>query len=331
MPEITVQALVTGPEGVLLVREPGQAEWRLPGGPLEVDESVEQAIVREVESRLGLRMDEEPEFLDTLFERRGVETVVHNLFLVPHTPDLRTADGVEHHWIAAHDLDDLPLAGWLRDGLRFAFGGEPEPGFDLGAMQAAVAPVVSAAPVIIVTGPAGAGKSTVARELCRRFPRAAHIDVDLLRWRMIVSGYVRPEEAYGPEPEEALRQLALAARNASALARNFASEGFLAVIDDVLERREDLDLYLAALHPCPDIRFVTLLPSAEVLAARDTGRSPDDYMGSRSEELRQIIAGNGETRGLRLDSSSWDVEQTVDIILERLDEAHVIAVWEEDP
>jgi chloramphenicol 3-O-phosphotransferase len=179
------------------------------------------------------------------------------------------------------------------------------------------------APVFNVTGPAGAGKSTVARELCRRFPKAAHIEVDLLRWRMILSGYVRPEEAYGAEPDEALRQLALAARNACSLARNFAAEGFVAVIDDVLERREELDLYLDELAGLDPVYFVTLLPNAETLIARDAGRSPEDFMGSRSEELRRIIEANGETRGLRLDSSAWTVEETVDIILERQEQARV--------
>ncbi|MGH2584204.1 MAG: AAA family ATPase [Dehalococcoidia bacterium] len=329
MPEITVQALVTGPEGVLLVREQGQAEWRLPGGPLaETDETVEEGIHREVESWLGIDLMDEPEFLDTLYERLGAETVVHNLFLLPHTPELRTADGVEHQWIAVDDLDDLPLAGWLREGLRVAFGGEPEPEFDLSAIQAAVAPVVSAAPVIIVTGPAGAGKSTVGRELCRRFPRAAHISVDFLR-DLVVSGYASPIPGES-DPEESDVQNQLATVNAAALARNFSLAGMVAVIDEVLETPDGLDRYLEALGPDMDVRVITLLPNAEELARRDTERPAGDRMGARSEELRRIIAGNGETRGLRLDSSSWDVEQTVDIILERLGEARVIAVWEED-
>jgi chloramphenicol 3-O-phosphotransferase len=327
MPPIFVWAVVTDARGVLLVRAGDGGLASLPGGPLlPEDETVEAAVVREVETLFGVGLAEEPEFLDTRYERMADgATVVHNLFHVPGEllgPRLDAAGGGE--WVALDELDRPTIAPWLRRGLGVLFGGEEEESaFDFGQIEAALGYVVETEPVILISGPAGAGKSTVAREICRRFPRAAHIDVDLLRWRMIVSGYVRPEEAYGPAPEEALRQLALAARNAGALARNFSSEGFLAVIDDVLETGDQLDIYLDSLDGLAAVYFVTLLPSAEVLAARDAGRSPDQFMGSRSEELRQIIAQNGETRGLRLDTSACTVEETVDIILERLEEARV--------
>jgi chloramphenicol 3-O-phosphotransferase len=327
MPPIYVWAVVTDPRGVLLVSAGEDDPSTLPGGPLRPeDETVEAAIVREIESLFGVRLPDEPEFLDTQYERLADgATVVHNLFHVPGEslgPRLDTAGGSE--WLALDDLDRPPIATWLRRGLGVLFGGEEEgPAFDLAQLEAALGRVATAEPVILVTGPAGAGKSTVARELCRRFPRAAHIDVDLLRWRMVVSGYVRPEEAYGPQPEEALRQLALAACNASALARNFVLEGFLAVIDDVIETRELLDVYLDQLSDLGAVYVVTLLPDAAVLAARDAGRSGDAVIGSRSEELRRIIAANGETRGIRLDTSAWTVEETTDVILERLEEARV--------
>ena len=331
MPEITVQALVIGPDGMLLVRERGAAEWRLPGGSLlDRDATIEEALAREVERWLGMAVDADPDFLDTFYERRdGGQTVVHNVFLVPAEVGVRTPEGVESRWIGEHDLGAVRVAEWLRRALQAAFGGESGAEIDFGEIEAVVGRFRPLEPVFIVTGPAGAGKSTVARELCRRFARAAHIDVDLIRWRMVVSGYVRPEEACGPEPDEALQQLALAARNACALARNFGEEGFVAVIDDVLETREQLDLYLEELHGTGPVYVATLLPDAEVLAARDAGRDGGAFMGSRSEELRRIIAGNGETRGLRLDTSAWTPEQVVDIILERLEEARVTPVWEE--
>ena len=327
MPPIFVWAVVTDQRGVLLVPARNADAWLLPGGALlPDDETVEAAIVREVEARFGVQLSEEPEFLDTQYERLADgATVVHNLFHVPGAllgARLEPADGSD--WLAVDELDRAAIPEWLRRALGVLYGGEAaEPAFELGQIQAALGRVVEAAPIILLGGPAGAGKSTVARELCRRFSRAAHVDVDLIRWRMVVSGYVRPEEAYGPEPDEAVRQLELAARNASALARNFATEGFVTVIDDVIETRELLDVYLEQLAGLGPVHFVTVLPNAAVLAARDAGRGGDAFIGSRSEELRRIIAANGETRGLRLDTSAWTVEETVDIILERLDEAGV--------
>jgi chloramphenicol 3-O-phosphotransferase/ADP-ribose pyrophosphatase YjhB (NUDIX family) len=329
---IYVWAVVSDERGVLLLPAHEPNVWTLPGGPLlPDDDTVEAAIMRELRSRYGITLPDEPEFLATRYERSPDSgTVVHNLF---HIPSETLDAGVEPfgdaaQWIDPTETDRVSIPVWMSEGLATLFEDEDAlPSFDVTQLQAGLAQFRPAAPVVIVTGPAAAGKSTVARELCRRFDRAAHIDVDVIRWHMIVSGYVRPEEAYGPEPEEAQRQLLLAARNASALARNFADEGFLAVIDDVIETREHLDAYLDYLSGCDPISVVTLLPNADTLAARDAGRPEDQYMGSRSEELRQIIADNGDTRGVRLDTSHQTPEETVDIILEQLEGARVPS-WE---
>jgi 8-oxo-dGTP pyrophosphatase MutT (NUDIX family) len=327
MPPIFVWAVVTDPRGVLLVPARNADAWVLPGGALRPeDESVEDAIVREVEARFGVRLAEEPEFLDTEYERLADgATVVHNLFHVPG--DLLVA-GLEapapgdSEWLPLDDLDSTPLPAWLRRGLGVLFGGEEAgPAFDLAQIEAALGRVTEAEPVIVITGPASAGKSTVARELCRRFPRAAHIEVDELR-DMVLSGYASPVPGQS-DGVEAEAQNRLATLNAAALARNFSLAGMVAVIDEVLEGPEGLDGYLTALGPDMDVRVVTLLPDAAELARRDVGRLEGHRMGARSEQLWRIIAGNGETRGLRLDTSGWTVEETVDIILERLKEARV--------
>lgn len=340
MPTITVSGIIADGERVLLARPDGSDSWSLPGGLLtDADETVEDALVRALAECASVQATAH-EFLDTLYERRPGEVVVHNVFLVTEVAGRLPPDGdhagTELRWRAHHSLGDLPLVPWLAEVLPALVAGEsaPRAQLDAGAFAAAVnaefgsalAPGAARTPgqVFIVTGPAGAGKSTVARALCARFPRAAHVDVDLLRWRMVVSGYVRPEAAAGagPEAAEARRQLDLATRNACALAWNFVSDGFDAVIDDVLERADDLDRYLQELQGL-NVAFVTLLPDAETLRMRDRSRAPDDRMGERSAELRRIIAGNGETRGLRLDTSGWSVEETVDIILERLPAARV--------
>ncbi len=60
---------------------PDKGEWDIPGGFLEVDESFEEAAVRELKEETNIEASEEGiEFLDTLaFERSG-EYVVGNVF-----------------------------------------------------------------------------------------------------------------------------------------------------------------------------------------------------------------------------------------------------------
>jgi adenylate kinase family enzyme len=69
--------------------------------------------------------------------------------------------------------------------------------------------VTPAEAVYLVTGVPGAGKSTVSRLLCRRYPRAAHIEGDDLQHGLTVSGLVAPDQAPAAEAE---RQLALRMR-----------------------------------------------------------------------------------------------------------------------
>jgi len=326
MPPIFVWGVVTGDRGVLLVPADAADGWMLPGGVLrDDDESVESAMVREIQQRLGVRLSDEPDFLSTEYERRADgSTLVHNLFHIPEEDLGNALDGLMHRtWLDVTAGDDLALADWLRDGLERLLGDSAATAtdIDMEQLQADLRAIEAAAPVFIVTGPAGAGKSTVARELCRRFPRAAHIDVDQLR-RLVISGYASPVPGNG-EPGAAAAQTDLATANATDLARNFSAAGFVTVIDEVLSTQSDLDNYLVRLRPETDIRFITLMPASDALAARDAGRAEGERMGDRSAALHRIFAANGETRGLRLDTSSLSVEETVDVVLERLGQAQI--------
>lgn len=330
---IFVWAVVTDERGILLVPAREADGWTLPGGPLLADDdTVETAILRELSTRHGVALPGEPEFLATRYERRpDGRTVVHNLFHLP-SGSLETGidvfgDAVE--WFDPVGAGELGIPAWLAEGLDTLFEDEDGlPPFDMAQLQAGLgrfrtdtAVVSPAAPVVILTGPAGVGKSTTARELCLRFDRAAHIDVDMLRG-MVVSGYASPVPGES-DPAASAAQVDLAIANAAAVARNVSTAGMLAVIDDVLETPDQLDLYLEHLGLDADIRVVTLLADRAVLARRDAGRPPDQRMGARAGDLHHIFMTNGETRGVRLDTSAWSVEETVDIILEQVEESRV--------
>jgi ADP-ribose pyrophosphatase YjhB (NUDIX family) len=103
----------------LLVRrgkEPLYGRWTVPGGTVELGESLEEALVREMEEETGLRV--EPVELLTVFDRiqREAGRVVYHHVIVDYlcrwrSGDARAgSDALDVAWASAADLPgyDLP-------------------------------------------------------------------------------------------------------------------------------------------------------------------------------------------------------------------------------
>ena len=59
-PKLTVDVVIPSERGVVLIRrgsDPSEGEWALPGGFVEVGETVEEAAVREVAEETGLAVE----------------------------------------------------------------------------------------------------------------------------------------------------------------------------------------------------------------------------------------------------------------------------------
>jgi gluconate kinase len=162
----------------------------------------------------------------------------------------------------------------------------------------------------LITGIPGAGKSSVARNLCLRFARAAHIEGDRLH-EWIISGRVDP----GQSPQqEAERQIRLNIRNQCVLARSYARAGFVPVLDyPVVSHRNRLDRYRRGLRAL-DFHLVVLDPGREIALSRDRAR-PDKNVAHlwvhMEDSLRRELAG----LGLWINSADLTVEDTVEFIL----------------
>lgn len=155
--------------------------------------------------------------------------------------------------------------------------------------------------VILLTGPAGAGKTSVAAAVCERFDRMLHVSVDDLR-HWVKAGFRHP----WLEDAQANEQALLGIRNAAAIARNAIALRYAVVIDDVIfsdaaERyREELTGIGCNVH------FVLLLPEFETAVARDRDRAADISAPDRVRPLYEEFArqsGAGLLPGVTIDST----------------------------
>ena len=312
MTAIGVCGILSDGGRVLLVRS-AAGVWDLPGGILrDEDESIEAALVRALDEELGVTAEDQ-EFLDTYYVAEPGETrpalcnvsIVRSWSGFPH--GAAAADGM---WVAFEEVPALAIEETALRALRDGLG--------LDAAQA----LLPGAPIIIVTGPRGAAKSTVSKALCRRLERSACVSADELR-HLVISGYASPVPGRA-NPVAAAEQNSLMLANLAMLVRNFSLAGFQTVVDTTIETAEELDCCLEPFAGLARVHVVTLLPSPEALRLRDEGRAAELRMGERGQELHRVIAANGETRGLRLDGSARTVEETVDHILAHLNDARVL-------
>jgi tRNA uridine 5-carbamoylmethylation protein Kti12 len=170
--------------------------------------------------------------------------------------------------------------------------------------------------VILVSGVPGAGKSTLASALAAQLERGVHIEADALQ-AMIRNGARWP----GEEPiDEGYRQLRLRGRNACLLADSFAQAGFVPVVDDIIVGNR-LDEFLGDLRSEP-VHFVMLAPTLDALRWRNAEREKVDVF-HQAEELDPVVRCETRRVGLWLDTSNLTIEQTVESVLARLDEARV--------
>jgi predicted kinase len=171
------------------------------------------------------------------------------------------------------------------------------------------------ASVFIVTGPPGAGKTSVARQLARRFDMSLHIPVDELRdW--VVSGKVEPIPVLTPP---AAQQLRLARETAGFMAQRYAQSGCTAIIDDVLSSQDVRDLS-ALQQPGCSLHKIFLCPSFEQVISRNFARYSQFDVQQWGPIIQQIYhdlcAQNTSAEGWTvLDTGAWSINQTVDAIL----------------
>ncbi len=162
---------------------------------------------------------------------------------------------------------------------------------------------------VLLIGPAGAGKTTVARHWAERRPTpTAHISLDDVR-EWVQSGFANPQSGWNNASEAQYR---LARRTCGFACRNYLANGISCIIDDaVFPDRPAIGLGGWKRHIGPGMIPVVLLPSLDSVLGRNARRSGNRRLGD--EEVARIhgrMAGWYNSGLPIIDNSHLDVAAT---------------------
>jgi predicted kinase len=163
--------------------------------------------------------------------------------------------------------------------------------------------------VALFGGPAGAGKSTLARAWCATRPQAAHVELDEIR-QLIVSGRADPQEP----GELQAAQYRLSVEATCRLARAFTDGGCDVAIDDVFEPEAFERDWRPRLIGLP-WKLVIVLPSLDETLAR-AARREKRVMEEHTRTQHARCARWDE--GVRIDTTGLGLEQSLTLVLDRL-------------
>ncbi|MEM0457003.1 MAG: NUDIX hydrolase [Nitrososphaerota archaeon] len=128
MPVVAVGALILQDHNILLVKrknEPGKGRWSIPGGSVELGESLKDAVVREVYEETGLLV-EVSELLDIIevIRRDNAGNIIFHYVILdylakPISGTLRAAsDASDVIWVSVDEAMNMEITDSLRAMLR---------------------------------------------------------------------------------------------------------------------------------------------------------------------------------------------------------------------
>lgn len=131
-PRVAVGAVVFREGRVLLVRRgqaPAKDLWAIPGGSVEIGETLQQAAEREIREETGIRIRAaRPIFIFDVIERDESESISFHYVIIDLSAEYVSGelsagdDAVEARWVSAEEINSLAVNSTTLQLLKTRFG-----------------------------------------------------------------------------------------------------------------------------------------------------------------------------------------------------------------